>query len=200
MTTPTSVMVECPNCKEETLHEVLAGRVTGKNASVLDSTVRCRACGQVHHAVMKGEKPVSVPVVVSWLTKSNRTDITLGPDEVVSVDDEIMCGELPVLVTSVESKGARVKLAKAKDIDTIWGKRFDRVKLPFSINHHGRTYSEHLIVSPDDEFFIGDLIEVGKREVVIHTIKTEDRSLRKGSALARDIVRVYANIVRKTSY
>ncbi|HIH01017.1 TPA: hypothetical protein HA259_02880 [Thermoplasmata archaeon] len=200
MTTPTSVMVECPTCKEETLHEVLAGRVTGKNASVLDSTVRCRACGQVHHAVMKGEKPVSVPVVISWLTKSNRTSITLGPDEVVSVDDEIMCGELPVLVTSVESKGARVKLAKARDVDTIWGKRFDKVKVPFSINHHGKTYSEHLIASPDDEFFIGDLIEVGKRDVVIHSIKVEDKSLKKGSALARDIVRVYANIVRKTSY
>jgi uncharacterized Zn finger protein len=193
-------MVECPTCKEETLHEVLAGRVSGKNASVLDSTVKCRACGQVHHAVMKGEKPVSVPVIVSWLTESTRTSIVLGPDEVVSVDDEIMCGELPVLVTSIESKGARVELAKAGEIETIWGKRFDKVKVPFSINHHGKTYSEHLIVSPDEEFFIGDLVEVGKRDVVIHTIKIESRSLRKGSALAREIVRVYANIVRKTSY
>ena len=200
MTTPTSVMVECPTCKEETLHEVLAGRVSGKNASVLDSTLRCRACGQVHHVILKSEKPVSVPVVVSWLTESDRTSIVLGPEEVVSVDDEIMCGELPVLVTSVESDGARVKLAKAKDIDTIWGKRFDKVKVPFSINHHGKTYSEHLIVSPDDEFFIGDLMEVGKRDVVIHTIKIADKSLKKGSAFAREIVRVYANIVRKTSY
>jgi uncharacterized Zn finger protein len=114
--------------------------------------------------------------------------------------DEVMCGELPVLVTSIESKGARVELCEARDVDTIWGKRFDKVKVPFSVNHRGKTYSEHLIVSPDDEFFVGDLILVGKRDVVIHTIKTESRTMRKGSAMARDIVRIYANIVRKTSY
>jgi len=56
-----------------------------------------------------------------------------------------------------------------------------------------------MIVSPDEEFFIGDMIDVGKRSVVIHTIKTNSRTLRKGAAIARDIVRVYANIVRKTS-
>ncbi|HUU06950.1 MAG TPA: HVO_0476 family zinc finger protein [Thermoplasmata archaeon] len=199
MTTPTSVMVECPICKEETLHGVLAGRISGRSATVLDSTVKCRACGHVHHAVMKGEKPVSVPVVISWLTESTRSSITLGPDEALAVDDEIVCGELPVLVTSIESKGARVDICKAGDIDTIWGKRFDKVKVLFSVNHHGKTYSEHMIVSPDEEFFIGDMIDVGKRSVVIHTIKTNSRTLRKGAAIARDIVRVYANIVRKTS-
>ncbi len=199
MTTPTSVMVECPSCKEETLHGVLAGRISGRSAKVLDSTVKCRACGHVHHVVMKGEKPITVPVVISWLTESTRTSITLGPDEVLSADDEIMCDETPVLVTSIESKGARVKVCEARNIDTIWGKRFDKVKVPFSVNHHGKTYSEHMIVSPDEEFFIGDMIDVGKRSVVIHTIKTDSRTLRKGAAIARDIVRVYANIVRKTS-
>ena len=200
MTTPTSVVAECPSCKDETLHEVLGGKVKGKSAQVLDSTVKCRTCGRVHHVVLKGEKPVSVPVVISWLHESRRTSIALGPEEVLSVDDEILCGELPVLVTSIESKGARVKLCEARLIDTIWGKRFDKLKIPFSVNHHGRTYPEQLIVSPDEEFFIGDMIEVGKRAVVIHTIKTRSKTLRRGSPLARDIVRVYANIVRKTSY
>ena len=105
MTTPTSVMVECPSCKEETLHGVLAGRISGRGAKVLDSTVKCRACGHIHHAVMKGDKPVSVPVVISWLTESTRSSITLGPDEALSVDDEIVCGELPVLVTSIDRRG-----------------------------------------------------------------------------------------------
>ncbi len=200
MATPTSVMVECPSCKEETLHQVLAGSITGRSAKVLDSTVKCRACGHVHHTVIKGEKPVSVPVVISWLTESMRTSITLGPDEALSVDDEIVCGELPVLVTSIESKGRRVEFCEARDIDTIWGKRFDKVKVLFSVNHHGRTYPEHMIVHPDEEFFVGDMMDVGNRSVVIHTIKTDSRTLRKGGAYARDIVRVYANIVRKTSH
>ena len=139
-------------------------------------------------------------MVVSWLDESSRSSITLGPDEVLSVDDEIICGEMQVLVTSIESGGSRVRMCKARDIDSVWGKRFDRVKLQFSVNHHGRSYSENMIVSPDEEFFVGDIVNVGKKDVVIHTMKTKTRTLRKGGASARDIVRVYANIVRKTTY
>lgn len=193
-------MIECPICRAETLHEVLSGRLGGRAEAVLDSTVKCRACGHVHHAVLKVEKPIEVPVVVSWLDKSHRTAIALGPDEVMALDDEIMCGEDPVLVTSIESNGARVRQAKARDITTIWGKRFDKVKVPFSVSHLGRSYSDHILAVPDEEFFIGDILKVGKNEVVIHSIKVKDKSLRTGGACARDIVRVYANIVRRTSH
>jgi uncharacterized Zn finger protein len=200
MTKPTSILVECPICKDETLHQVLAGKIAGKNAKVLDSTVKCRSCGHVHHVVLKSEKPIAVPVVVSWLKESKRESIILGPDEVLSVDDEAMCGDLPVLVTSIESRaGARVESCKARDISTIWAKRFDKVKIAFSINHHGKTYPEQMIASPDEEFFVGDMLTVGKRDVVIHAIKTEGRSMRKGGVVARDVVRIYANIVRKTT-
>jgi uncharacterized Zn finger protein len=105
-----------------------------------------------------------------------------------------------VLITSIESKGARVKRAKARDIGTIWGKRFDKVRVPFSVSHLGKSYSDHLLAVPDEEFYIGDIMKVGKHDVVIHSIKTKDKSLHTGGAAAREIVRVYANIVRKTSY
>lgn len=201
MTTPTSVMVECPVCKEETTHEVLSGKISGRSSNVLDSTVKCRKCGQVHHVTMRTEKPVTVPVVMSWMNTSSRSSLVLGPDEVISVDDEAMCGEVPVLITSLESKaGARVRTAKARDITTIWARKFDKVKVSFSVNHRGKTYPEHMIVSPDEEFLVGDILEVGKRDVVIHAIKTERGTTRNGAVRARDVVRVYANIVRKTSY
>jgi len=167
---------------------------------VLESTVRCRECGQVHHVVMKVEKPIELSVIVSWLDRSTRSKISLGPDEVLSLDDEIMCGDEPVLITSIESKGARVRRAKARDIETIWGKRFDKVRVPFSISHLGKSFSEHVMAVPDEEFYIGDILKVANHDVVIHAIKTREKSLRTGGAAARDIVRVYANIVRKTSY
>ncbi|UCE81440.1 MAG: hypothetical protein JSV94_03235 [Methanobacteriota archaeon] len=201
MTTPTSVKAECPVCKGETLHKVLSGKISGRNTRVLDSTVKCRSCGRIHHVVLKSEKPISLPVIVSWLKESRRLSITLGADEVISVDDEIMCGDLPVLVTSIETRaGKRVDTCGAKEIAAIWAKRFDKVKVPFSINHHGRTYPEHKIVAPDEELFIGDMMRVGKKDVVIHAIKTESKTVRRGAVAARDAVRVYANIVRKTSY
>ena len=200
MTTPASISVECPMCKEETLHEVLSGKLGGKAQAVMDSTVKCRQCGHVHHVVMKCGKPVEIPVIISWLTESKRSSISLGPDEVLCVEDEIMCGDEPVLITSIEAKGARPGKAKVCDIQTIWGKRFEKVRVPFSISLAGRSHSEHVMALPDEEFFVGDMIVFGNRDVVIHTIKTEGRVLKKGGAPAREIVRVYGNIVRKSSY
>ncbi len=200
MGVPTSVMVECPICKQETLHEVLSAKLGGKATAVMDSTVKCRECGHVHHVVIKVEKPVEIPVVISWLEKSTRTKISLGPDELISIDDEIMCGEEPVLITAIESKGSRPRKAKARDIDTLWGKRFSKVRVPFSISHAGKSYSDHVLAVPDEEFFVGDIITVGKREVVIHTIKTKGRVFRTGGVQAREIVRAYGTVVRKSSY
>lgn len=199
MTLPTSVMVECPVCKEETLHEVLSGKVGGKSQTVFETTVKCRQCEQVHHAILKVAKPMELPVIISWLKESVKTSIQLGPDEVLSVNDEIMCGENPVLVTSIESKGARVKKAKVSNIQTVWGKKFDKVSVPFSVSHVGKSHAEHVLAVPDEEFFVGDMLTVGKHEVVIHSIKIADKSLRTGGALARDIVRVYASIVRRST-
>jgi uncharacterized Zn finger protein len=199
MTGPTSVMVECPVCKQETLHEVLSGKISGKSVAVIDSTVRCRECEHVHHVVMKIEKPVEVPVVISWLEKSKKSKVVLGPDEVVTVDDEIMCGEDPLIVTSMESNGARPRRAKARDIQTIWAKKFSKVRVPFSISHAGKSYSDHVLAVPDEEFYVGDIITLSRHEVVIHTIKTKGRVMRTGGTQAREIVRIYGNIVRKTS-
>jgi uncharacterized Zn finger protein len=200
MTVPSSVLVDCPVCGEETLHEVLSGRLEGKDQAVMESTVRCRKCGQVHHVVIRCERPIEIPVVISWLQKSVRSTVSLGPEEIVTVGDEMMCGETPMMITSIESKGSRPKRAKAKDVSTIWGKKYDKVRVPFSIGHHGRSHSEHVMAVPDEEFIIGDMLKIGKHEVVIHAIKLEDKVLRDGGASARDIVRVYATVVRKKAY
>ncbi len=197
MTIPSSIIVECPVCHCETLHEVLHGKVGGKTQTVLESTVRCRECNQVHQAVLTVEKPISVPTIVSWLQESRRSSMVLGPDDALAVGDEVMCGDESVQITSIESAGARVKKAKARDIQTIWARRFDKVRIPFSVSQRGRSFSEHVQAVPDEEFFVGDMLKVGKHEVVIHSIKIEDRSLRTGGARARDIVRVYASIVRR---
>jgi len=198
MTVPASVLVECPQCKAETLHEVLAGKVGGRSVSVLDSTVKCRECGHVHHVTVKSAKPIEVPFIVSWLETSAKEKVVLGPDEVLSVGDEVMCGEMPTLVTSIESNGRRVKSSKASRIDTVWAKRFDKLRIMFSVNNHGKTFAHAVMAVPDEEFFIGDMIEIDRKSVVIHSIRIQERTIRRGSALARDIVRVYGAVVRRT--
>ena len=200
MTVPSSIMVECPVCGRETLHEILHGKLGGRAQAVLESTARCKECNQVHEVVLKVDKPIDVPTIISWLKESKRSSVCVGPDEALSVEGEIMCGDEPVIITSIESNGARVKKAKARDIQTIWAKRFDKVRVPFSISQRAKSFSEHVLAVPDEEFFVGDILKVGRHEVVIHAIKIADKSLKDGGARARDIVRVYANIVRKTNY
>ena len=97
MTVPASVLVECPQCKAETLHEVLSGKMGGKSVSVLDSTVKCRDCGHVHHVTVKTAKPVEVPVVVTDrdgrfvpdLTKADFEVTERGVPQAITVFDRV---------------------------------------------------------------------------------------------------------------
>jgi uncharacterized Zn finger protein len=67
-----------------------------------------------------------------------------------------------------------------------------------SINDVHKTIPAEIVVLPEEEFFIGDLMTVGRYNVVITQIKTPDGMARRGSVLARDIVRLYARKARTT--
>jgi uncharacterized Zn finger protein len=55
-----------------------------------------------------------------------------------------------------------------------------------------------LTALPDEEFFVGDILNIGRDDVVIHYIKTRDGMVRQGGVPARDIVRIYAKSARTT--
>jgi uncharacterized Zn finger protein len=69
-----------------------------------------------------------------------------------------------------------------------------------SINKHTKTIPTQIDAMPDEEFFVGDLMTVGKEQVVIHSIKSKESTVRRGGVPARDIVRIYTKAVRTTSY
>jgi len=198
MDVPTSVYAECPSCGQETLHEVLRGRLGGKTSVVLESTLRCRTCHGVHSATLREERPVSIPVVISWMGESRRDSAVFGPQESVVVGEELMVGDIPLKITAIECGGQRVKEARAGAISTLWARQFDRVRVRFSISRAGRTYSEDVFALPDEEFTVGEMLEVGRSEVVIHNIRLKERTIHQGVALAKDIVRVYASIIRRS--
>ena len=87
-----------------------------------------------------------------------------------------------------------------KAISTIWAKKFDKVIVKISINKHTKTIPTQIDAMPDEEFFVGDLMTVGKEQVVIHSIKAKEGAVRRGSVPARDIVRIYTKAVRTTRY
>ena len=197
MKPPKEIVVECPVCGSETAHEILGGRVIGKKQMVLKSSVKCGECGHVHAVELVEEMPIEVPIVVSWLEESTRSRISLSPSEEVEIGDELYHADHRLLVTSLELKGSRSKHAKAKDIVTIWAKQFDKVWINISLDRHGKVYSKEILAIPEEEFSVGDIIEIEGNSAVITSIRIENRTIHKGSAAARDIVRIYSKGMRR---
>jgi len=198
MTVPNAIYVECPFCQERTIHEVLRGKM-GKKRTVMEGTVKCRECGQTHSAVIRQEKPVELPVIVSDQGHSRKEILEADPDEVFEVNEEMYVNDTYVMVTSIESGGKRVDRAPADEIDTLWTKRYDRIRVKVSVNKGRKTVPAELSAMPDEEFFVGDIIPAGRGQAVIHQIKTRSGMVRNGSAEAREIIRIYARAMKVTN-
>ena len=197
MKPPREVVVECPICNEETAHEILGGRVVGKKQLVLKSSVRCCECGHVHAVELAEEMPIEVPIVVSWMEESTKSRITLNPSEEVKIDDELYFNDHRILITSIEVDGVRKNRAKAKDVSNIWAKQFDKIWIKISLDRHGKVYSKNILVVPEEEFIIGDVIDVEGTNAAITSIRIGTHTIHRGSAIARDIVRVYSKAIRR---
>jgi len=199
MKPPREVVVECPACGAETAHEILGGRVVGKRQLVLKSSVKCCECGHVHAVELAEEMPVEVPIVISWMEETARSRVPLAPSEEIKVGDELYHDDHRILVTSLEVAGNRKERAKAKDVGTIWAKRFDKVWVKISLDRHGKVYSKEILAVPEEEFAVGDIIEIEGNSAAITSIRLEGRTIHKGLAPARDIVRVYSKAIRRPS-
>jgi uncharacterized Zn finger protein len=194
---PNSLYIECPNCGEKTLHEVLRGKISN-GGDVLETTVKCQKCDTVHSVVVREPKSITLPIIVSEMDQSRKLTFEFGSDELVSVGDELFVGDANVVVTSIEKDKARVSSAVAGEITTIWAKRFDNIRVKISVNKTSKTLAAEITALPDEEFYVGDTFTVGKDQVVIHTIKTNTGTVRNGGAAARDIIRIYAKCMRVT--
>jgi uncharacterized Zn finger protein len=124
---------------------------------------------------------------------SRTTRIEVPSTDKLRVGDEVFGEEHRLLVTAIERHdGRRVRSAPAPDVKTLWCKVFDTVDVRIAINRGERTIPFEMKVPPEEEFFVGDQLMVRGLPVVIHSIKTTEGTRVRGSAVARDIVRVYA--------
>jgi len=200
MVAPSALTLICEECGEVP-HRVLSGRVTGKDFLVFQGTVKCSSCGRVTSVTYREDKPVTVPIVVSAREKSDREEIELAPEEIVAVGARLDHEGHRLEITAIEVGERRVEAAPAKDVRTLWAKRMDRVIVKISVNKGNRTVSHELDAAPDEEFEIGDIVDLGKERVVIHKMHVGTTTMRRGVARAEDIVRMYGKLVReRTSY
>jgi uncharacterized Zn finger protein len=196
MPVPGALYLDCEACGDITLQEVVHGKVSGKK---LHLQVRCRECGTKSEHVREEVATSKVPVVVSEGDQSRKTTVEIETVDVILVGDELLVDGIPVQVRGIEiGTDKRVDSAPVKDIKTLWTVRFDKIVVKFSINMGHRTKAGSQVASPDEEFTVGELVEVKGVSAVIHRIKTWDRTLQRGSAEARDIRRIYGKAVRRS--
>jgi|GEM_PF-310820 len=196
---PKELLSECYVCGRETIHEVIKGRFAGKKEETIVGVLRCTECGTTKKDVIKEEKPISVRMIISEEGESKKNEMKFLPYEEVKVNDEIDFPGGRLLVTSIETPTGRVKSAYAKDIITIWTKRYENIKVKLAVNRGEETISLYSYSAPNEEYRIGDEIDIDGMKVRIHAIKTKDKLLDRGSAEARDIVRIYGKAVTPES-
>lgn len=196
MAAPSALVLHCDTCGDVP-HRVLRGKVTGKDEIVFEGVVRCSKCGRVRSVVTREPRPIQVPVIVSFLESSERTSLEFSPDEEVDVGQEIELGDSRLRITSIEVKGRRMDGALAKEVSTLWAKRMDRVRVKFSVNKGNRTVPHEVLAAPDEEFEVGEIVDLGRDRAVVHHIRTRHRTLREGRIRADEIVRMYGRVVRE---
>lgn len=196
MAVPSGIVLRCEECGEVP-HRVLRGRVSGRAEIVFEGVVKCSRCGRVRSVVTREPRPLELPLIVSWLGRSSRTAIEMGPEERVRVGDEVDLPEGRVRITAIESGDRRVREAAASSVRALWAAKIGKVRVLVSVNLGNRTASREVIAEPDEKFLVGDVVELGATKVLVHRIRTRHRTLRAGSAAAADIVRVYGRAIRE---
>lgn len=175
---------------------MLRGRVTGKREYVFHGTVKCTRCGAVSVKTYREPKSVEATIVVSRMGNSERRMIELPPEEVVEVGKRLQVDGARVEVTSIEKDGVRLTRCKASDVDTVWAKSVDKVRVKISVGLGTRTLSRQVFVAPEETFSVGQVLELDGRRMIIQGIGLGGRAVRKGSASAEEISRLYVKPLR----
>ncbi len=198
MKVPNSYYLHCNVCEEETLHEILKGEVGTKGKEVtIDGVVKCEECGTTRHHTIREKKAKDVPIVVSWKDESEKERISLYPDEWINEGDLLILDGTKVKVTSMETENGRTDSCRVEDIETIWAKKHDKVRVKVTVNKGRSSTSRVLEVDPDEEFLVNERFKVDEEDVVLHKALTKDgKKKRDGIVKAEDIKRLYAKKIR----
>ncbi|GAB6135335.1 HVO_0476 family zinc finger protein [Thermococcus prieurii] len=171
----------CPECGSDDV-EVIKER--GR-----ELTLRCNECGNVWHVTLP--KLVKVPLIVSKHERSFKSEAELPEGEEIRVGDIVETEEDEVRITGIELEGGkRVNRAKVGEIVTLWGESLTYPKV-IKVSVYmpkGLTQSFRVKVPRDEEFAVGEVVEVGGYTFRIEKIKTERKMLHHGKAKADEIV------------
>jgi uncharacterized Zn finger protein len=185
------ITAHCPECKDETEHEVVA--------ETRDMLVRCTTCG--HHQRLPREHEPETLIVKAIVSKegiSRVCGIEFAEDDDCSVDDHLVaeCGEdvFGVEVTAIECGDKRMKRAKAKDITTLWTRGIEQVVVKISIHDGRKTIPVYMECDGEQPFVVNDMYVVSGKRFRISHLKLRDGPLMRKEGwktVAHRVKRIY---------
>ncbi|ASI98658.1 HVO_0476 family zinc finger protein [Thermococcus celer] len=173
----------CPECGSDDVEVI---RERGREV-----TLRCNECGNVWMVTLP--KPIKVPLIVSKHERSFKTSVELPGGEEIKVGDIVETEDDEVRITGIELEGdKRVERAVTGEIKTLWGESLTYPKvIKASIYLSGGTTQAFKVKVPrDEEFVVGEVLEVGGYTFRVEKIKTERKMLHHGKAKADEIVAI----------
>ncbi|USG99560.1 translation initiation factor 2 [Thermococcus argininiproducens] len=179
----------CPECGSEEV-EVIKER--GR-----ELTLRCLECSYVWQITLS--KTIKVPVIVSKHERSFKRTAELPADEEIRIGDIVELDDDEIRITGIELEdNKRVEKAEIKEVKVLWGESLTYPKvIGVSIYFpKGITQSFKVKVNREDEFAVGEVLEVGGQTFRIEKIKIEGKMLRYGKAKADEIVRIMGRPIR----
>jgi len=193
---PETIYFDCPDCDDETEHQILKGRM-GKAS--IEGTFKCLGCGRISSETIKIPELIEVPVVFSDGDVSETTRTTIESNDIIQEEDEFFLDDgRRVCVTHIDTLDGKLKKKTlATNVRKLWVKQFDILSIKVSVNDDDRTYSLRVEAEPDDEFVVGTQLSFEDFDCLIHAIKTKHSLVKKGVAEARDITRIYGKIRKK---
>ncbi len=171
----------CPECGSDDVEVI---RERGR-----ELTLKCNECGNVWQITLP--KIVKVPLVVSKHERSFKTEAELPEGEEIKVGDIVETEEDEVRITGIELEGdRRVEKARIGEIKTLWGESLTYPKvIKVSIYlPKGLTQAFKVKVPRNEEFVVGEVLEVGGYTFKVEKIKTERKMIHHGKARADKIV------------
>lgn len=185
--------MNCPICGSDS-NDILKSKLEKSKSTTSNKLLlKCRECGTVYKDTITEEKPIDYRIVISEQETSKKKFIKLYPEDLIEVGEVLDADGTMVEVTSLETKrGSRVGKSILDDIETIWASSIDMpARVGISIDFKGRILSKKVDMPRDFEFTVGDIVRMGRHIFQINSMKTTDKKIRKGSAIASDIKRVY---------
>lgn len=180
--------MKCPVCNSES-HEII--KTKGKNTK--EVLLKCNECGNTFRETIKIPKMVECRIIISKFEESEKKRIKLYPDEVLQLGEVLVVDGEEVEITSLENnRGGRVSTSQVSQLETIWASSLaGPARVGISIDYGGRILSHKVEVERDFQFTVGDIVKMRRAVFRIKSMKTITSKIRKGSATAEQIKRVY---------